>query len=230
MKHRILIVDDNDLNVELLSQLLDEDYELETASNGEEALKAAASFRPDVVLMDLSMPVMDGWEATRRLRALPENSHLRILAVSACTIPGEVERAIALGCDGFVKKPVDEQALLDKIRAILEGRISAVPDVDNAGPNVTPQDHRRTQRKLDSWPVGVTSYRLGEVWLCHVDTDAGDIIGRARGATRDAAEKEAVSIASTKVHSSRSLRRALDDLRSSVSRMEESLKEGDGDE
>jgi CheY-like chemotaxis protein len=226
LKPKILIVDDNDLNVELTQQLLEGDYTLQTAKNGAEALKVAASFLPDLVIMDLSMPVMDGWEATRRLRAKPEHQGVRILAVSACTIPNEVERAMAVGCDGFVTKPIDDQMLLDKIRTLLEGRISAVPEGrESENPNVTPQDHRRTRLTVDSCPVGVTSYRLGDMWLSHVDTESGEVIGRARGVTREDAEKEAIAVATTKVQSSRKLRSTLDDLRASVTALEASMRD-----
>jgi CheY-like chemotaxis protein len=119
---KILIVDDNDLNLELASQLLEDDYEIDTATNGREALEKAASFWPDLVLMDLSMPVMDGWEATRRFRADPKHRGVKILALTAHAIQSEVERAMAAGCDGCVTKPIDDDLLLEKIRELLADR------------------------------------------------------------------------------------------------------------
>ena len=122
MSAKILIVDDNALNLELVTQLLEDDYEIATATNGQEALDAVAAFEPALVLMDLSMPVMDGWEATRRLRADPNNVGLKILALSAHAIPSEVERAMTVGCDAFVTKPIDDDLLLKRIEELLAGR------------------------------------------------------------------------------------------------------------
>lgn len=119
MNARILIVDDNDLNRELVTQLLEDDYSIETAANGAEAIEAVAAFAPKLVLMDLSMPVMDGWEATRRLRTDDANAGLKILALSAHAIPDEIERAMAAGCDGFVTKPIDDEELIGRIEELL---------------------------------------------------------------------------------------------------------------
>jgi len=118
--HRVLVVDDNALNLELVTQLLEDDYEIETATNGQEALDAAESFAPELVLMDLSMPVMDGWEATRQLRANPAHVGIKILALTAHAIPSEIERALAAGCDAFVTKPIDDDLLLRRIRELLK--------------------------------------------------------------------------------------------------------------
>ncbi len=119
MTHKILIVDDNDLNLELATQLLEDDYEVQTATNGQEALDVAAEFRPDLVLMDLSMPVMDGWEATTRLRGNPVHKDLKILALTAHAVQSEIERALACGCDGYVTKPIDDDLLLREIGTLL---------------------------------------------------------------------------------------------------------------
>jgi CheY-like chemotaxis protein len=122
VKPKILIVDDNDLNLELVNQLLEDDYELASASNGQEALDVAAEFRPDLVLMDLSMPVMDGWEATTRLRADPTHANVKILALTAHAIQAEIERALACGCDAYVTKPIDDDLLLREIGTLLDGK------------------------------------------------------------------------------------------------------------
>ncbi len=121
MSARVLIVDDNDLNRELVSQLLEDDYTIETACNGAEAIEVVASFEPEVVLMDLSMPVMDGWEATRRLRTNGANRGLKIIALTAHALPDEIERAMAAGCDGFLTKPIDDEALIERIEELLAG-------------------------------------------------------------------------------------------------------------
>jgi two-component system cell cycle response regulator DivK len=119
MTAKILIVDDNALNLELASQLLEDDYIIATATNGKEAMREVALFQPDLVLMDLSMPIMDGWEATRRLRQDPANAGLKIVALSAHAIPAEIERALGCGCDGFVTKPIDDDLLMHTVREML---------------------------------------------------------------------------------------------------------------
>lgn len=118
---KLLLVEDNELNRELALQILEDVYEVTCAENGEEALAAVARERPDVVLMDLSMPVMDGWEATRRLRADEATRDLPVIAVSAHAIQHEIERAREAGCDGFVTKPLDDEELLAAIEKALGG-------------------------------------------------------------------------------------------------------------
>jgi two-component system, cell cycle response regulator DivK len=107
----ILIVEDVALNRELLVQLLEGDYRLQIAEDGEQALERAAATRPDLVLMDLSLPRMDGWEATRRLKAAPGLASIPVIVVSAHAMRGDEERARACGCDGFLTKPIDETVL-----------------------------------------------------------------------------------------------------------------------
>lgn len=116
---KILVVEDNELNLELACQVLEDHYELVTATNGEEALAAVRTEAPDLVLMDLSMPVMDGWEATRRLRADPATARLPIVALTAHAIKEELARAEAAGCSALLTKPLDEDQLLAKLREIL---------------------------------------------------------------------------------------------------------------
>jgi two-component system cell cycle response regulator DivK len=111
----ILIVEDVELNRELLVQLLEDDYRLELAADGASALERAAEAKPDLILMDLSLPRMDGWEATRRLKADEALSRIPVIVLSAHAMRGDEERARASGCDDFLTKPIDETLLFDKI-------------------------------------------------------------------------------------------------------------------
>lgn len=117
----ILIVEDIELNRDLLAQLLEDEHRLVFAEDGLAALERAAEARPDLILMDLSLPRMDGWEATRRLKADPELSRIPVIVLSAHAMSGDEERARACGCDDFLTKPVDEAVLFDKIARHLGG-------------------------------------------------------------------------------------------------------------
>lgn len=111
----ILIVEDVELNRELLVQLLENDYRLVLAGDGMAALECAGEARPDLILMDLSLPRMDGWEATRRLKADPRLASIPVIVLSAHAMRGDEERARASGCDDFLTKPIDEKLLFDKL-------------------------------------------------------------------------------------------------------------------
>lgn len=111
----ILIVEDIELNRDLLAQLLEDDHQLVFAPDGLTALERAAEARPDLVLMDLSLPRMDGWEATRRLKADPTLTHIPVIVLTAHAMHGDEERARACGCDDFLTKPIDETVLLAKV-------------------------------------------------------------------------------------------------------------------
>jgi CheY-like chemotaxis protein len=117
---KVLVVDDNLLNMELTIQVLEDDYEVLSAENGEEALRQVEMHEPDLVLMDLSMPVLDGWEAIRRLRAQPKTASLPIIALSAHAIQAEIDRAMEAGASDFVTKPIDEDQLLEKLATLFE--------------------------------------------------------------------------------------------------------------
>ena len=117
----ILIVEDVELNRELLVQLLEERYRLVLAEDGEEALECAAKEKPDLILMDLSLPRMDGWEATRRLKADLDLSKIPVIVLSAHVMRGDEERARRCGCDDFLGKPIDETALYQKLERHLGG-------------------------------------------------------------------------------------------------------------
>ena len=110
----ILVVEDIELNRELLAQLL-EDHRLLFARDGVDALELAARTRPDLILMDLSLPRMDGWEATRRLKSDPTLAQIPVIALSAHAMSGDEQRARACGCDDFLSKPLDEDRLFEKI-------------------------------------------------------------------------------------------------------------------
>jgi CheY-like chemotaxis protein len=113
---KILIVEDIELNRELLIQLLEEDYALAVAIDGAAGVEKAATERPDLILMDLSLPVLDGWEATRRIKADPATARIPIIALTAHAMSGEEDKARAAGCDDFLTKPIDEDLLFAKLR------------------------------------------------------------------------------------------------------------------
>ena len=111
----ILIVEDVELNRDLLVQLLEDEYRLVVAADGQAALQKAAEAKPDLILMDLSLPRMDGWEATRRLKADSILSKIPVIVLSAHAMRGDEERARASGCDDFLTKPIDETLLFQKL-------------------------------------------------------------------------------------------------------------------
>jgi len=116
---RVLIVEDVELNRDLLVQLLEEDYELLTATNGAAGVELAERERPDLILMDLSLPVVDGWEATRRIKANPALRHIPIIALTAHAMMGDEDKARAAGCDDYLSKPIDEDLLFEKLARFL---------------------------------------------------------------------------------------------------------------
>jgi CheY-like chemotaxis protein len=121
---RVLYIEDNDDNVYMLKmrlELLDE-FEVLTAEDGEKGCDMAAAERPDLVLMDLEMPGIDGWEATRRLKSNPETCDIPVIALSAHALAGSREKALAAGCDEFDTKPIEFDRLLATMRRVLAGR------------------------------------------------------------------------------------------------------------
>ena len=117
---RILYIEDNEDNLLILKRRLGRvGYEVACATDGAEGMRMAAELKPDLILMDLSLPVLDGWEATRRLKAAAETQRIPIIAVTSHAMVGEREKALAAGCDDFDTKPVEFQRLLAKIRALL---------------------------------------------------------------------------------------------------------------
>ena len=117
---KILYIEDNEDNILILKRRLGRlGYEVACALDGAEGLRMAAELKPDLILMDLSLPVLDGWEATRRLKAAMETKHIPVIVVTSHAMVGEREKALAAGCDDFDTKPVEFQRLLGKIRALL---------------------------------------------------------------------------------------------------------------
>jgi two-component system cell cycle response regulator DivK len=118
-RKKILIVDDTEWNRDLLVQLLEDDYDVVQAVNGEEGVQKTETERPDLILMDLGMPVMDGGEATRKIKANGELKHIPVIAVTSLAMVGDEITAREAGCDDYVAKPVDENELLEKIKRLL---------------------------------------------------------------------------------------------------------------
>jgi len=117
----ILIVEDVELNRDLLVQLLEDDYRLVLAQDGQSAIEKAVEAKPDLILMDLSLPKMDGWEATRRLKADKALAGIPVIVLSARAMRGDEERARSCGCDDFLTKPLDETLLFQKLARHLGG-------------------------------------------------------------------------------------------------------------
>ena len=117
---KILLVEDNEMNRDMLSRrLARKGYDVQTAVNGEEGLAGAQSGSPDLILMDMSLPVIDGWEATRRIKADPQTASIPVIALTAHAMTGDRERALAAGCDDYDTKPIEFNRLLEKIEALL---------------------------------------------------------------------------------------------------------------
>jgi two-component system cell cycle response regulator DivK len=117
---RILYVEDNEDNAFMLVRWLKrEGFETAVARDGAHGVAAARDERPDLILMDLSLPILDGWEATRRIKEAPETRGIPIIALSAHAMSGDREQALSAGCDDYDSKPVDFGRLLGKIRALL---------------------------------------------------------------------------------------------------------------
>ena len=118
---KLLLVEDNEMNRDTLSRRLQrKGFQVVMAVDGEDGIKKARSEAPDLILMDMSLPVVDGWEATRRLKASPDTNTIPVLALTAHAISGDRERAIDAGCDDYDTKPVELSRLLVKIQALLE--------------------------------------------------------------------------------------------------------------
>jgi two-component system cell cycle response regulator DivK len=116
---KILIVEDVEFNRDLLVQLLEDDYELLTAADGAAGIALAKREQPDLILMDLSLPVVDGWEATRRIKATAGLRSIPIIALTAHAMRGDAERARECGCDDYLSKPLDEDLLFEKLAQFL---------------------------------------------------------------------------------------------------------------
>jgi CheY-like chemotaxis protein len=117
---KILLVEDNEMNRDMLSRrLLRKGFEVVIAVDGEQAVTMAESEHPDLILMDMSLPVIDGWEATRRVKTAKMTAHIPVIALTAHAMSGDREKAISAGCDDYDTKPIEMPRLLEKIEALL---------------------------------------------------------------------------------------------------------------
>lgn len=120
---KILLVDDEELNRDfLLRRLAKRGYEVVTANDGQEACAKSSAERPDLILMDVNMPVMDGLKATQEIKSKPETQQTPVIALTALAMAGDREKILAAGCDDYETKPVDFPQLLSKIQALLDQR------------------------------------------------------------------------------------------------------------
>jgi len=123
---KILVVEDNVYNRDLIRRFLEpEGFEVVVAHDGADGLARAVADQPDLVLMDMSLPVIDGWEATRRMKADPATARIPVIALTAHAMLGDREKALEAGCDDYDTKPIDIERLLSKIRALLTARQGA---------------------------------------------------------------------------------------------------------
>jgi len=122
---KILLVEDNEMNRDMLSRRLErKGFEVVIAVDGQAGVDMASSTNPDIILMDLSLPVMDGWEATRRLKADPATQRIPVIALTAHAMSGDEEKAREAGCDDYDTKPVNLNRLLEKIGSLLSSGAS----------------------------------------------------------------------------------------------------------
>lgn len=120
--HTILLVEDNEINSDMLSRrLIKKSYSVVIARDGEEGIEKAFSLKPDIILMDLSLPKIDGWEATRRIKSHKETQNIPLIALTAHAMTDDRKRALDAGCDDYDTKPVDFDRLLEKIETLLKG-------------------------------------------------------------------------------------------------------------
>jgi len=123
---KILLVEDNAMNRDMLSRrLARRGHEVVIAIDGQQGIDMARSESPDLVLMDMSLPVIDGWEATRQLKSAPETQSIPVIALTAHAMAGDREKAVEAGCDDYDIKPIELARLLGKIEALLGGKASA---------------------------------------------------------------------------------------------------------
>jgi CheY-like chemotaxis protein len=131
--HTILLVEDNEMNRDMLSRRLERrGYRVVLAVDGQAGVEMAGSEAPDLVLMDMSLPVLDGWEATRRLKADPATRGIPVIALTAHAMSSDRDRALEAGCDEYDTKPIELARLLGKIEALLGA--SAAADAPGGGP------------------------------------------------------------------------------------------------
>jgi CheY-like chemotaxis protein len=120
---KILLVEDNEMNRDMLSRRLErKGYEVVMAVDGAQAVEMARTEAPALILMDMSLPVLDGWEATRQIKAKPESKMIPVIALTAHAMTGDREKSMEAGCDDYDTKPIELQRLLGKIEALLNQR------------------------------------------------------------------------------------------------------------
>ena len=120
MMAKILLIEDNERNRDMLSRRLQrKGYEVIMAVDGKQGLKTAQTELPDLILMDMSLPVMDGWEATKRIKTMTETASLPVIALTAHAMEGDREKSLAAGCDEYDTKPIDFKRLITKIETLL---------------------------------------------------------------------------------------------------------------
>jgi CheY-like chemotaxis protein len=120
---KLLLVEDNEMNRDMLSRrLLRRGYEIVMAVDGGQGVEMAGSELPDLILMDMSLPVIDGWEATRRIKAAEATRHIPVIGLTAHAMAGDREKAIEAGCDDYDTKPVELDRLIGKIEALRPGK------------------------------------------------------------------------------------------------------------
>ena len=125
---KILLVEDNETNRDMLSRrLLRRGYEVVIALDGESGLSLAESEAPDLILMDMSLPILDGWEATRRLKAASATRHIPVIALTAHAMSSDRDKALEAGCDDYDTKPIELPRLLEKIEALLPTATATAP-------------------------------------------------------------------------------------------------------
>jgi len=121
MTIRVLLVEDNEMNRDMLSRRLSrKGFEVLMAVDGQQAIEMTSQVSPDLILMDMSLPVLDGWEATRRLKAAPASSGIPVIGLTAHAMDGDREKCLQAGCDEYDTKPIDLPRLLEKISAQLD--------------------------------------------------------------------------------------------------------------
>ena len=122
---KILLIEDNAMNRDMLSRRLTrKGYEVVIAIDGQQGIEMARSETPDLILMDMSLPVVDGWEATRQLKSAPETQSIPVIALTAHAMAGDREKAVEAGCNDYDIKPIELPRLLEKIEALLGGKAS----------------------------------------------------------------------------------------------------------
>ena len=122
---KILLVEDNEMNRDMLTRRLQrKGYEVVIATDGKEAVRKAQSQTPDLILMDIRLPLIDGWEAMRRIKIMPETQYIPIIALTAHAMTGDMEKCMNAGCDDYDTKPIDLPRLLEKMQALLNNQDS----------------------------------------------------------------------------------------------------------